>query len=224
MKIKFKKSKAPIVFLSALLFVVSPVFASEFVPDTPPSQLSYVFRLYYDNGQLFADRDFEFAYDVIPEKFVSETYSTQFPFKGEVINFLNQTVAVFQFDPRGGDQNFLKGKIAVKAPYIPDGQKAIFYDAQGRILVTIFVSESSFCNDDGVCNFDKGEDEITCPNDCRGVVAPSSLDENGLPRAESRGGQGGILMSAIYVLIIAGVGVGGWFGWKRYKEIKILRN
>src|SRR3989344_9015526 len=99
MKIKFKKSKAPIVFLSALLFVVSPFFASEFVPDTPPSQLSYVFRLYYDNGQLFADRDFEFAYDVIPEKFVSETYSTQFPFKGEVINFLNQTVAVFQFDP-----------------------------------------------------------------------------------------------------------------------------
>jgi len=200
-----------IVFGSLLLALgVGPVFADE----PGDSNFTYLFHFYYDNGQLLADRDFEFSYDVVPEEYKPGTVTTQFPFRGEITNFLNQVAGTFEFDPRGGDPDFLKGKISVKAPYVPDGQKAVFYDSQGRTLLTVFVSESSFCNDDGVCNSDRGEDENTCPNDCRGVMAPSPLDENGLPRAESRGGQGGILMSAIYVLIIAGAALGGWFGWK----------
>ena len=175
----------------------------------------YLFHLYYDNDRLFADRDFEFNYDVIPEKFVPETYNTQFPFRGEVINFKNKVAAEFLFDPRRGNPDFLKGKISIKAPYVSDGQKTVFYDSQGKTLLTIPVSESSFCDDDGVCNFDRGEYEDTCPNDCAGVTPPPQpLDgEDGYWRD-------GMLMAIIYILIIAGAVLGGWYGWRRYKARK----
>jgi len=198
-----------LIILSTFYFLLSDsVFADEPGDDNSV----YLFHLYYDNDRLFADRDFEFTYDVIPEKFVPETYNTQFPFRGEVINFRNEVSTEFLFDPRRGDPDFLEGKISVKAPYISDGQKAVFYDIQGRTLVTIFVSESSFCNDDGVCNFDRGENVTTCPNDCRGVVVPpTEQDDSGQSRM--------MLVYAIYVLIIAGVVLGGWFGWRKYREI-----
>src|SRR3990167_398128 len=131
---------------------------------------SYLFYLYYDNSQLFADRDFEFSYDVIPETFVPETFNTQFPYKGEVINFKGEVAETFQFDPRQGNPNFLKGTLSVKAPYVPDGQKVSFYNVQGNQLLSIFVSESSFCNDDGICNSDVGEDNKTCSSDCKTVI------------------------------------------------------
>jgi hypothetical protein len=198
-----------------LILLVAAVSASADVVDDPwaPSHFSYLFHLYYDNGQLFADRDFEFKFDVIAEEFVPETVITPFPYMGEVVNLLGQVAETFQFDPRGGSSDFLKGKVSVKAPYVPDAQKVVFYDVQGRTLVTIFVEESSFCNDDGICNSERGEDNKTCSNDCK--VIPTTNDQQ--PTTDG-GGQGGMLMAAIYVLIIAGVALGGWFGWKWWKS------
>lgn len=205
MRTKFTQILVVTLFLALFNFV----FAEE---DRNPSASSYVFYLYYDNGQLFADRDLEFKYDVIPEEFKPETYSTQFPFKGEIINLKNEVAAEFLFNPRRGNPDFLESKISVKAPYVPDGQKAVFYDAQGWTLLTIFVSESSFCNDNAVCDFETGEDERTCPNDCRGAILPSP--------PEPEGGQNDILKAAIYFLIVAGAALGGWFGWKWWQKRK----
>src|SRR3990167_10316433 len=157
---------------------------------------SYLFYLYYDNSQLFADRDFEFSYDVIPETFVPETFSTQFPYKGEVINLKGEVAETFQFDPRQGNPKFLKGKISVKAPYFPDGQKVIFYNNQGDALLTIFVLDSSFCNDDGVCNADVGEDSKTCPNDCKTTTPVPTVSTE--PTA---GGGNGLIKYLIYFVI-----------------------
>src|SRR3989338_4457419 len=132
-----------------------------FANETRSSDFIYLFHLYYDNGQLFTDRDFEFKYDVLPEQFVPETLKTQFPFRGEIITLSNQVASTFRFDPSRGDLTFSKGKISVKAPYAANGQKAVFYDAENKQLLTSFVNESSFCNEDGVCNTDRGEDETT---------------------------------------------------------------
>src|SRR3989344_4214622 len=184
--------------------------------------LSYLFHLYYDNDQLFADRDFEFKYDVIPEEFVPETYNTQFPFKGEIINFKNEVAAEFLFDPGSYGNNpgekrlLVKGKISVKAPYVPDGQKAVFYDSQGRTLLTVFVSESSFCNDDGVCNSERGEDNKTCSNDCKALPTVDSQQ----PTTEGKGLSGTVW--ALTILALAFVGVGGWYAWRRWRKVKYI--
>ena len=197
--------------LTAVIFSFSFLFFSLAAISAEGSEDSdsvYLFYLYYDNDQLFADRDYEFKYEVVPEEFTPETYGSQPPFKGEIINFKNEVSAEFLFDPKRGDPGFLNGKIKVKAPYIPDGQKAIFYDSRGRTLLTIFVSESSFCDDNGICDSERGENKQTCSNDCA-KSAPPPVGGNG--------GQSGVLTAVIYVLIILGASLGGWFGWRRYK-------
>lgn len=195
--------------ISILLTVFVLINGFVFADTTETQDFIYLFHLYYDNGQLFADRNVRFKYDVIPEKFIPETLTTQFPYKGEVINLKGEVAEIFQFDPRQGNLKFLKGTLLVKAPYVPDGQKVNFYDSQRNQLLSIFVSDSSFCNDDGVCNSDVGEDTKTCSNDCK-ETTPIPTVITKVPGS----GQGSMLMNLIYVLIIAGVGLGGWFGWK----------
>src|SRR3989344_4999446 len=118
-----------IIIIFLLSFVIgSGVYAD--VIENNSFAYVYLFHLYYDNGQLFADRDAKFKYDMIAEIFVPETLTTQFPFRGEVVNLRGEVVETFQFDPRQGNPKFLKDKILVKAPYFADGQKVNFYDGQ----------------------------------------------------------------------------------------------
>lgn len=123
---------------------------------------TYVFRLYYDNGQLLADRDFEFKYDLIAEPFVQAALDTPTSYKGEVINLLGRVVGSFQFDPTA-----TKGKISVKGPYFSDAGKVNFYNDKGELLLTLSVSDSSVCDDDSICDSDVGESYQNCPNDCK---------------------------------------------------------
>lgn len=199
-----------------LILSVSLMILGGFVfADTAESQdFVYLFHLYYDNGQLFADRDVQFKYDVLPEIFVPEVLNTQFPHKGEIVNLKGEIAETFQFDPRQGNPKFLKGTLLIKAPYVPDGQKAIFYNNQGDALLTIFVSESSFCNDDGVCNSDVGEDTKTCPSDCKASTpVPTTITTE-----PSVGGLGrGVLKIFIYFIIGLCV-LGSWWYWRRKKQ------
>lgn len=184
-----------------------------FAASEEPQDFTYLFHLYYDNGQLVADRDFQFKYDILPETFVPEVFNTQFPYKGEVVNFKGEIAETFQFDPKQGNPKFVKGKISVRAPYVADGQKVNFYDGQGSQLLSVFVSESSFCNDDGVCNADIGEDTATCPNDCKLSTPVPTITTEPI----SGEGMGGMLKLLIYP-IIGIVLIGGWFGWKWWKH------
>ncbi len=164
---KFKKAKilAIIISLVVLFHGQNQLLADEISPWSPQF-FSYRFHLYYDNGQLFADRDFEFKYDLIAEQFTSETLTTQAPYKGEIVNVQNEIKATFQFDPKQGNPRFAKGKISVKGPYFADASSAKFYNDKGELLLTLNLSGSSFCNDDGTCNSDVGENYQNCPNDC----------------------------------------------------------
>lgn len=215
-KIKMQNLSSGGSFKFLIVIFIFSFFTFNFVwADTAESQdFVYVFHLYYDVGQLVADRDAQFKYDVLPETFVPEVLDTQFPYKGEVINLKGEVASTFQFDPKQGNPNFLKGILLVKAPYFPDGQKVNFYNAQGSQLLSISVSESSFCNDDGVCNPDVGEDTKTCPSDCK-TATPVPVVSN----QPSAGWGSGVLKVIIY-LIIGVVIAGGWFGWKWWQKRK----
>jgi len=179
--------------------------------DTPSSNVFYyVFHLYYDMGKLVADRDFKFVYDVIPGDFVASPITTQFPYRGEVVNMVGEVAETFQFDPL--NLGALKGGITVNAPYVADGQKVIFYDSQNQPVLTIPVSDSSFCNDDGICNADRGEDSLSCPKDCKQSL-PTPLPTE--TPTSSTGGSNGLWSGILYTLgglILAGL---GWWLFKR---------
>lgn len=153
--------------LTGILFSVLILLENFAVADErSPDQFTYIFHLYYDNGQLFADRDFEFKYDLIAEQFTPDTLTTQTPYRGEIINVKNETETTFQFDPKQSKPLFIKGKISVKGPYFADVAKVNFYNDKNQLLLTLDVGGSSFCNDDGTCNSDVGENYQNCPNDC----------------------------------------------------------
>src|SRR3989344_4346660 len=201
------------IFITLLFIFLVPI-SSFAISESEEDRYVYLFHLYYDNGQLVADRDAEFKYDIVAEIFVPETLNTQFPYKGEVVNLKGEVAETFQFDPKQGNPSFLKGTLSVRAPYLPDGQKVVFYNNQGDASLTIFVSDSSFCNDDGVCNADVGEDSKTCPNDCKNVTPVPTVS----PVLPGSGGKAGLVWGAIYVIVGISLAGGLWYFFKKRKD------
>ena len=87
----------------------------------------------------------------------------------------------------------------------------VFYNFQGNLLLTISVSESSFCNEDGICDADRGETPSNCPTDC-------SLPALVPPVSEDSAKMFSPFMLIIYILIVVGIAAGGWFAWKKWKN------
>jgi|SRR3989344_4074557 len=194
-----------------LLFLIFPLYSfayhgEEILPA------SYVFHLYFDNGQLSADRDFQLKYDVSTDPYTQPVLVTSFPYRGEVINFVGETAAQFTFDPRNGDANFNRGKVSVKAPYVSDAQRVVFYNPQNQAVLTIPVDASSFCNDDGICNADMGEDYGSCPRDCKSASLPAISTT---PAPQSGAGTSALTLGILYLLVGLVLLAGLWWLFKR---------
>ncbi len=164
------KNKILLLFWVTILLVsIQPLVSNADVVSTNENFV-YLFHLYYDNGQLFADRDVKFKYDIIAEPYTIPTLKTANPYYGQVLNFNNKILTTFKFD-----QIIVKGRVSVKGPYFADASKVNFYNDSNQPLLTLDVSESSFCNDDQVCNSDVGENSDNCSNDCKLKLPPASV-------------------------------------------------
>jgi len=207
-----------ILIFSSLLFNFTLVQAlTKPGPDASIENLSYVFYLYYDNGQLFGDRDYEIKFDVIDKQYVPQTVNEETAYKGEIVNFKSEIAKTFFFDPKIGNPTNKTGKMLVEGPYVTDGQQVRFYNPQGQQLVTIFVVGASICNDDGTCNEGAGENDKTCSNDCkkpRATPAPAVIEETSAPLGL------GFDWNSILIYVVGGAGVVfiGWLGWKMWKK------
>lgn len=207
-------------FLVVTSVLLGPIFALALTKPAPGADvesLSYVFYLYYDQGQLFADRDYEIKFNVLNEKFTSETPNPQTSYKGEIVNFKSEVVKTFQFDPQRGDPRFLKGKVSVRGPYAADALKASFYDGQGKQLLSVFVSQASICDNSGLCDSEAGENEQICPNECKKprITTPQGTRLPPPPVSDE-----GPDITTILTYVVGGVGVAvvAWFGWKWWRK------
>jgi len=207
-----------------LMTISAPVFAvTKPAPGTDTDTLSYVFYLYYDNGQLFADRDYDTKYDLVNSHFAGENPAEQAAFRGEIWNIKSELSQTFMFDPQKGDASFKQGKIMVYGPYVADGLRADFYDNNGQKLITIFVNTTSICDDNGSCNSAAGEDQKTCPNDCK---SPTSTPPPP-PVIEPAGFFGEFDLNTMLIYIVSGLVViaASIFGlrwWKKRREESFL--
>lgn len=152
------------IFLSvALLLIIVPSFGwadDDFIPS------GYLFFLYYDQGKLFANRDFAVPYDVTTASYEEPANLSENAFRGEILSFSGQVLGNFKFDPQNGQSNFQKGAITVPAPYFYNAKEVHFYNNLGDQLVVIDVAGQSFCNENKDC--DNQESKETCPSDCFG--------------------------------------------------------
>jgi hypothetical protein len=204
--------KLLIILVAAASLVASSAFAIE-------SSLGseYVFHLYFDNSKLVADRDYQFPYDVLGIPYEQPPIATGFPYHAEIVSLAGETVGSFKFDPRNGNANFSSGKVSVYAPYVSDAKQVVFYDPQNTAVLTIPVNQSSFCNDDGICNEDRGETYQTCQRDCKAtsLPVPSTNDTTSPPPASSASTSGlvlGVIFMLLGVVLIGGV---WWFMRKK---------
>lgn len=162
------------------IFIIFLAFLSLAVKaDEMPVEQSfvYIFHLYYDNGDILSDRDFKVKYEILAEEFKAEGIASKEAFKGDVVSNTDKILTNFTFDPTKGNLSF-KGKFKTRAPYFADAKNVNFYNPNGQKLLTIDVSDSSFCNNDMVCDEDRGEAYTNCPNDCKDttLVGPSGGD------------------------------------------------
>lgn len=185
------------IFLLLLIFVSIAGFArADSLSDK--NVFVFSFHLYYDNGQLFANRDVKNKYDVLSSVFSPETISTTKPFKGEISAINGRVLDSFAFDPQKGDPSFKKGMIDVRAPYFADAKGVNFYNEAGQKLLSLDLTETSYCNDDGVCNADIGENFQTCPNDCPKPTPAVEETTTTIPPQKS-----GLSFTMIWLIILA---------------------
>lgn len=182
-----------------------------------PAEFYYQLHLYYNNGAIVADRDFQYVYDVIPGYYNQPEIQTVYPYLAEIVSIKGVKLAEVKLDPGVQLAGKTIGKLTVTLPYFANAKDVNIYDNQRRILISIAVSESSFCNEDKICDSDVGENYNNCVNDCTSssllAVTPSAS-----PTALPEAGKTSSLLSAILYMLGGLVIVGGYFGWRWYQK------
>ncbi len=210
------KSRRTISSTLIVLGILISVFnVSAVEPPTEKGDYVYHFFLFYDAGQLFGNRDKDVKYEIASGSFIEEDIKPPNDYRVDVINFKDQVVKTIKFDPQKGDSSFIFGTVTITAPYAADGNRVSFYNPAGIHLLTIFVSESAFCDDSGSCDASRGEDSDNCPLDCKKSTQKTSIDlppDTPLPNDD-------IIRTVVKYLIFAGVLlIASWIGLKWWRE------
>jgi hypothetical protein len=148
-------------FITLIVFIIP----STLTANTESDDSYYLFHLEYKNNTLAKDTDVPFSYDVIPGAYSKGELTGDF--YGEIVSGQKKSLARFWFHT---PQTFVPAKqksvLSVSAPYFANADHVTFFRQNGTPLFTIDVSGSSFCDDNGACNSDRGENGRNCPHDC----------------------------------------------------------
>ena len=127
----------------------------------------YVFHLEYKQNTLQVEEGVKDKYSPVPMKFIPEFKSDESDFYGIVFNGKNREEARFGFmAPTSTVVSLGKSIMSVRAPYFANADHVSFYEKGGRMLFTVSVKDSSFCNDNNICDAKSGETYLNCPADC----------------------------------------------------------
>jgi hypothetical protein len=166
-----------IIFILMFLICLSSVSA----------QISYFFEVKYDleNNKLeLNDLDLIEDGDVYSDsEFVTHDIKL-FSFNDEVLyNYSYYWNAMASYDYFPLDDNTIGPEkpnydlLQLNIPYFRNGKEIRVTDLSTREMVIIDVSKYASCNEDYVCDF--GEDERSCPEDCRiEIIYESDVQEN----------------------------------------------
>ena len=148
--------------LIAFLFI--PLYSSAMVAS---EYWSYEFRLEYKQGTLGVEQGVKYPYSPIPVEYLPEYKPADADFYGIIFNIKNNEDARFGFmTPTTTVVALGKSVFSVRAPKFADADHVSFYTKSNKHLFDISVKDSSFCNDNNVCDDKVGENYKNCPFDC----------------------------------------------------------
>jgi hypothetical protein len=154
--------------LAALLLLSFPFTTFAFSADYDPGIWAFVFHLEIKDGILRAQADAVIPYEATP---VSETPDSKDPnesdFHVDIIGVRGNMLGSFGFDdPKTVVPALGKSVFDVYTPFFANGTRALISTKEGKKLLELSLSGTSFCNDNAVCDTDVGENFVNCANDC----------------------------------------------------------
>lgn len=151
--------------LLILFIVLSPITNIRGAQDD--GVYTYVFQLYFENGSLIEDRDFENPFELIAQEFQKSNLAPN-SYRGEIMSVTNKKLGDFTFSLPIGNEK----RLAVLAPYFDNAKTANFYNSQNQKLLTIDLAPSGpLCNEDKLCNNETGETNLNCSSDCPALTS-----------------------------------------------------
>ena len=186
-------------------------------PTPEPIQdrdLFYNLYLYYDNGNIVADRDHAISYDISEGSLSSNSDGGDNPYRIDVVSIRNVVLGSLDFSPTQLLSDQQKGKIVVRAPYFANAKEVAIYNNVTQLVIKIPVIESSFCNEDNICDIDVGENYKNCLNDCKESVTPAPTPTPTPVPADNKSSFG-----EAFLYIFGGLAiVGAWLGFKWWQR------
>ncbi len=156
--------------LVSLLFPFVALAVSSVYEEAPSI---YVLHLYYKNGVISLAPNYPMQYEILYQGESAPSSAPNGAYKLDVSSIRGASLATISFDPPAGSSLGGASYFDVQAPYFADAKEVVVSTAAGKMVLSVDVSGSSYCNDDGKCDFLVGEDPLSCPNDCRGTISPS---------------------------------------------------
>lgn len=140
-------------------FSVSPV-SSQDETFSLPEKFTYRFLLNYDGRRLQIVPQNESRWRMLVKDFQNPNPATHL-FYGQVMSFRNEVLSKFHFQLALGENE-------VEAPHFPNNRLIRFFSSQGALLLELDVQDSASCNENNMCQKDRGENPLNCPYDCNG--------------------------------------------------------
>ncbi|MDI6737356.1 MAG: hypothetical protein QME12_02450 [Nanoarchaeota archaeon] len=127
---------------------------------------SMSFLLHYDNGDVSL-KEIELL-ERSPPDFISQPDEG---FAAGIASFNGsvQYARRFEFPLKDYDSIYTLDKLdyALIVPYFNSGRYFYLFDNDGKQIIKADLEEYAICNQNGICNPDYGETEITCREDCK---------------------------------------------------------
>lgn len=186
-------------------------------PTPEPIQerdLFYNLYLYYDSGNIVADRDYAISYDISEDNPPSNDDGGGNPYRIDVVSIRGVVLGSFNFVPTQLLSGQQKGKIVVRAPYFANAKEVAIYNNAGQLVIRVPVIESSFCNEDNICDIDVGENYVNCSNDCKEPATPTPISTPVLAPPDDNSSFG-----EAFLYIFGGLAiVGAWLGFRWWQR------
>ncbi len=157
------------ILLTLVILFLTPLSFLGAMTASPIEEWHVVYHLKYRNGTLVPDTSSGMSYTPImytPESFGqsdpnnSDFYATTLSGSGAEIERFGFNIPSV-YSPALGESVF-----DVTGKYFAYADRIVFFKKGGIELFRISLKESSFCNEDKVCNADVGEDYMNCSMDC----------------------------------------------------------
>ncbi len=157
------------ILLTLAILLLTPLSFLGAMTASPIEEWHVVYHLKYRNGTLISDTSSGMAYTPImytPES-LGQTDPKDSDFYATTLSGSGTEIERFGFDipsvysPALGESLF-----DVTGKYFAYADRIVFFKKGGVELFRISLKESSFCNENKVCNADAGEDHLNCPMDC----------------------------------------------------------